>query len=288
MANYSDSGLLSKLLSVIKANANQEITGPVLQDMLTDFIDSKANKSQVAPASFTKLIKPADLDGSYQISITHNLNCSVPDIIMYNNNAYRIGEAHFDIQITDANNIVVTFPEAIPGNYKCIIKYTVEDVLEAPPDYLEYETEDFISWEGTHPNSNPVGWTVDTDTPPLDSVAHYVENESGNGVAAFFSAYSYVNAGSPYIRLVHPTYLKAGETYRVTYDVLAASNQQVQICIGSSFATMLTANTYGVYAQKEYTFEADQDAAFYIGAAVPGIGETMDVKIDNLVITKFG
>jgi hypothetical protein len=87
---------------------------------------------------------------------------------------------------------------------------------------------------------------------------------------------------------VHPKFLKAGETYRVTYDVWAASNQQVQICIGSSFGTMLIANTYGVYAQKEYTFEADQDAAFYIGAAVPGIGDVMDVRIDNLVVTKFG
>ncbi len=288
MAQYTDSGLLSKLLDVIKANANQEITGPVLQDMLTDFIDSKANKNQVSPSVFTKLIKPDDLDGSYTINIEHNLNCKVPDIIMYDNNGYRVGQAHFDILIVDADNFSVIFPEAIAGNHKLIAKYTVEDVLEAPPDYIEYETEDFSTWEGTHPNSNPVGWSVETDELPFDAIGHYVENESGNGVAAFFSGYSYNNAGSPYIRLVHGKYLKAGETYTVTFDVMVSSNQQIQICIGSSFATLLTSNTYGVYAQKSHTFEADEDALFYIGAAIPGIGETMDVKIDNLEITKFG
>lgn len=288
MALYSDSALWAIVQDIIKTNGQQAITGEVHQGLLKHFIDSKANKAEVAPASFTRLIKPADLDGNFSINLSHNLSCAVPDVVMYNHEGYRIGPAHFDIQIVNANNLKIIFPEAIAGNHKCVIKYTVEDVLEAPPDYLEYETEDFTTWEGTHPNSNPVGWTVETDTPPLDSIAHYVENESGNGVAAFFSAYSYVNAGSPYIRLVHPKYLKTGETYRVTFDVISDNNQQVQISNGSGFITMAIADTYGVYAQKEIVFEADADAPFYIGAAVPGVGQTMDVKIDNLEITKFG
>jgi hypothetical protein len=104
----------SQINTLITDEHNEEITGTVLNTVMHLI-------KGLAPSAYTGNFANANLNGSYEITINHGLNTSLPAIRIFDENNRELGAANVEITIMDANNIKLGMGSSIAGAHTYII-----------------------------------------------------------------------------------------------------------------------------------------------------------------------
>lgn len=121
MATFPISTLKQRVNTYIKENRKQEITGPVLQSILHDIIDSI--NALFPPDPVKNSFNASNLDGTGSITITHNLGTLTPNVTLTAPDGTQMFETNVIIKTTSANAVKLTIISPEPtGNYNYEIK----------------------------------------------------------------------------------------------------------------------------------------------------------------------
>ena len=96
-------------------NTGQNIDASDLAEVATAFIDSFSESADPLSAYTFKLIN-SDLDSNLQVTLTHSLNTTQVKIVMYSRDKIKLINRHYDTQIIDADNVLLTLFGGIPIN----------------------------------------------------------------------------------------------------------------------------------------------------------------------------
>lgn len=144
--------------NAIKANGNKEITGPVLQNVLLNLLDSSILQGEgISDPGEAKIIQPGDLtNGKYTFS--HNLNSEIVRIsAIIDHLGMYLSPANVQLKKIDANNIEIDFYGTIPGNYIVLIEKPNYS-LYVPPSPNIIFNETFDSLQDIELCKIPSGW----------------------------------------------------------------------------------------------------------------------------------
>jgi hypothetical protein len=290
MAVYTETNLKAVIDSIIASNGNGAITGPVLNQILTHFIDScvfKLNNTGGGSGDtlYTNILTLADLDVDSAVEIIHNLNTLVPIVIVWDNNGEILTGINFSAKVIDANTVELTFedPPAGEESYKyMVIKKT--DNITVGLDYIETLYIDFYTavYEGTGYYRKPVGWNSFTTLydgtveDHLSADTHHNDDFIEPGIEVL----NRTTATRYWLVLQSATrYVEAGETYSIVINWLPN--------VGSTlFNAIICGNTCqfsseGLFISFQIT--AGNTELFYIKT---DSNDDLDFFIQNLTITK--
>lgn len=202
-------------------NDRRLITGAHANTLGHKCIENFAVKGEAIP-QYSRTILDTDLDGNNQIIITHNLDTNIPQLIMYDEDGYKVNITSYCKTKTDdsapSNKLEITFFDDIPtsgvGYYTLYILKFVESV--AAPYSLFFDDNFDSTWttiEGADSNYYPipVGWNV-FDQYTLDGVDYYLENTVDGCLIHDIGQGSFV---------MEADYLSNGERYRIEIKTTA-------------------------------------------------------------------
>jgi len=121
MAVYPINTLKTRVNTYIKENGQQLVTGPILQGILQDLIDSLNALLPKSPVPGT--FNAGMLDGTGSITITHNLGSLTPSVTLSDPTGVQMFETNVIMRATGVNTFKFTIISPEPtGNYSYLIK----------------------------------------------------------------------------------------------------------------------------------------------------------------------
>lgn len=111
----NESEFLTWMQALIKTNGNREITGIILQNVITTMAQNVIWKDSI-PFDFDSVtIDNDDLNVDKEYTHNHGLDCDEPVYIITWIDAKQVrGDGYFDVERVDSDNQLFTFHDAIP------------------------------------------------------------------------------------------------------------------------------------------------------------------------------